>query len=271
MTDNKRNNYVGLAGTLLLHGVLLLFLWLFFIRASQPMEESGVPVMLGTEPEAEGGYRLTEVAVERPVARPASPQPAPKSDTPEMITQEDEETVPMESKKESPKQTNKETPEPATPELPKEKSEAEKRAEAEEAAAKAAAQRIAGAFGKGSAMGGGSENTTTGAQGSPTGDAAEGKSSGESSLGTFDLGGRSLEGGRLPVPKYNVQEEARVVVTITVNPEGQVIATSINKRTNTVNPQLRKAAEDAARRARFNAISGVNNQSGTITYYFRLK
>ena len=85
------------------------------------------------------------------------------------------------------------------------------------------------------------------------------------------MNGRSLGPGGLPRPVYNVQEEGRVVVTITVNPSGQVIQTSINKRTNTVNAALRKAAEDAARKARFNAVGGVNNQTGTITYYFKMK
>ena len=33
----------------------------------------------------------------------------------------------------------------------------------------------------------------------------------------------------------------------------------------------RKAAEDAAKKARFNTIDGVNNQTGTITYYFNLR
>ena len=89
--------------------------------------------------------------------------------------------------------------------------------------------------------------------------------------GTFDLNGRSLGSGGLPMPVYNVQDEGRVVVTITVNPAGQVIGTSINKRTNTVNASLRKAAEEAARKARFNQVDGVNNQTGTITYYFKLK
>ena len=32
-----------------------------------------------------------------------------------------------------------------------------------------------------------------------------------------------------------------------------------------------KAAEEAARKARFNQVDGVNNQTGTITYYFKLK
>ena len=131
---------------------------------------------------------------------------------------------------------------------------------------------MAGAFGKGTQTGSkGNASTGEGLQGSPTGNAAEGKTTGVGGYGTFDLNGRSLGPGGLPMPVYNVQDEGRVVVTITVNPSGQVIHTSINKRTNTANAALRKAAEDAARKARFNTVSGVNNQTGTITYYFKLK
>ena len=88
--------------------------------------------------------------------------------------------------------------------------------------------------------------------------------------GTWDLGGRDMI-GELPRPTYNIQEEGRVVVTITVDPEGNVTDTRINNRTNTTNLQLRNAAEEAARRTKFNAIGGKNKQTGTITYYFKLK
>ena len=111
----------------------------------------------------------------------------------------------------------------------------------------------------------------TGVQGSPTGNSSEGQATGVGGYGTFDLNGRSLGKEGLPRPAYNVQEEGRVVVTITVNPSGQVIHTSINKRTNTGSAVLRRAAEEAARKARFNQVDGVNNQTGTITYYFKLK
>lgn len=89
--------------------------------------------------------------------------------------------------------------------------------------------------------------------------------------GTFDINGRSIVEDGLPVPACIVQDEGRVVVNITVNPAGQVVATSINHRTNTVNPELRKAAEDAAKKTCFNKINGIDNQTGTITYYFKLK
>jgi TonB family protein len=134
---------------------------------------------------------------------------------------------------------------------------------------------MASAFGKGFEMGSKGqatdEPTQEGTQGIETGVSAADKQVGIGVQGTFDLNGRSLTGDGLPRPINTVQDEGRVVVTITVNPAGQVIATSINLRTNTVNPELRKAAEDAARRARFNPIDGIDNQTGTITYYFKLR
>jgi TonB family protein len=127
---------------------------------------------------------------------------------------------------------------------------------------------MASAFGKGFEMGSKGEATEQpeeGTQGIETGVAEAEKAVGIGVQGTFDLNGRSLSGEGLPRPINTVQAEGRVVVTITVNPAGEVIATSINLRTNTTDPQLRKAAEDAARRAKFNVTDGIDNQTGTIT------
>ncbi|MBQ8873947.1 MAG: TonB family protein, partial [Bacteroides sp.] len=274
--------------------VLLILLLLIAISKPEVQEESGVPVMLGNMEMAQGNadpYTLTDVDILDEPQLPTEvsapiPVPTPPVES-EMITQEDEPTIAV-PKKETPKPTpkkevvKKETPKKESVK-PKEKTEAEKRAEAERlaaekkaaeerAAAEAAAKKIVGAFGKGTQMGSkGTGEAGEGLQGSPIGNAAEGQSTGVGGYGTFDLNGRSLGPGGLPRPVYNVQEEGRVVVTITVNPAGQVIHTSINKRTNTANAALRKAAEDAARKARFNAVGGVNNQTGTITYYFKLK
>ncbi|MDY4245100.1 MAG: energy transducer TonB, partial [Porphyromonas sp.] len=41
--------------------------------------------------------------------------------------------------------------------------------------------------------------------------------------------------------------------------------------TNVVDSALRKAAVDAARKTRFNALEGVPDQKGTITYHFDVK
>ena len=273
----KKSKITGWTGTLVLHAALFLLLWMIAIRKPQAQEEGGVPVMLGETAMSQGfsePYTMTNVDVldeMEEVVDEVEPEVNEPSEA-EMITQEDEPSieVPVQKPKEEPVK-------------PKEKTEAEKRAEAErilaekraaeeKAAAENAAKRVAGAFGKGSQMGNkGLADSGTGVQGSPTGNSSEGQTTGVGGYGTFDLNGRSLGKEGLPRPAYNVQEEGRVVVTITVNPSGQVIHTSINKRTNTGSAVLRKAAEEAARKARFNQVDGVNNQTGTITYYFKLK
>lgn len=254
-----KNQIQGLVVTIVAHALVVLLLLMVKLSAPLQEEESGIPVMLGNSLLAQGhteSYQYTEVSSVKSdvpnVDNAPLTQPQPQVDEP-LITQPDEPTVEV----------------PTAEEL-----EARKRAEAERLAAERAAQQMASAFGKGFEMGSKGEATEKadeGTQGIETGVAAADKAVGVGVQGTFDLNGRSLSGSGLPVPVNTVQDEGRVVVNITVNPAGQVIATSINRRTNTVNPELRKAAEDAARKARFNAIEGVDNQSGTITYYFKLR
>lgn len=276
----KRSKIIGLIGTVVLHVAVLVFLFLYVLVLPAKQEEGGVPVMLGDNDMGQGDadpYTLTEVDLlpQPEASEPEAFLPDGGEEQP-LITQTDEPSLQV--KKEEPRQEQKQKEtvavkeeKPAEHPKPKEKTEAEKRAEAERAAAQAASSKIAGAFGKGAKMGSTGKSEGEGNQGSPTGNGSEGKASGVGASGVFDLNGRSLGPGGLPLPVYNVQDEGRVVVTIVVDPSGRVISTQINKRTNTVNPALRRAAEEAARRARFNQVDGVNNQSGTITYYFKLK
>lgn len=279
----KNNRLQGIIGTVVVHLIILLILFVVTLHAATPEEESGVPVMLGSAELSQGDadpYTLTEVDVLdelQPETAPTDPSVETPSEQ-EMLTQDLEETVVMKPQKKPVKpKTEVKTPPKKQPEQPKQPTKtpeqiaAEKRAAAEKAAAEEAAKKIAGAFGKGSSMGNrGTGTTGSGVQGSPTGNSNTGKSTGVGGVGSWDLNGRSLTGS-LPIPVYNVQDEGRVVVTIVVNPSGRVISTSINKRTNTVSTALRRAAEEAARKARFNVTDGVNNQTGTITYYFKLR
>ena len=242
-----------------MHALVVLLLVLLKLHTPVLEEESGIPVELGNVAQAQGhteSYQFTEVSSMKSdvpnIENAPQTQPQPQVDEP-LITQPDEPTVDM----------------PTAEEL-----EAQKRAEAERQAAERAAQQMASAFGKGFEMGSKGEATEQpeeGTQGTETGVAEAEKAVGIGVQGTFDLNGRSLSGEGLPRPINTVQAEGRVVVTITVNPAGEVIATSINLRTNTPDPQLRKAAEDAARRAKFNVTDGIDNQTGTITYYFKLR
>lgn len=270
MNQKEKGKYIGVVGALLVHVAFIALLILVGFTMPKPSEEGGVPVMLGEIPDALGmtDPSLVEVDVLPEEAAPKVEESAEQK----MITQEDEETVAIKpkakEKKKEVKKPEKTAAEKAeeTRKLATEKAEQERRA-AEENTRK----RVAGAFGKGSQMGSKGDTKGTGIQGSPDGNSSTGATSGVGGYGTFDLGGRSIGEGGLPRPKYTVQDEGKVVVTITVNPSGQVIATSISRHTNTVNSSLRKAAEDAAKKARFNTVSGLNNQMGTITYYFKLK
>ena len=248
---------IGTAGALLVHAGAVAFLLLTVIVLPEPQEEGGLPVMMGDALLAGGWSDPSLVEVETMPEETALPM---ESHEQELITQTMEETVAIE-----PEKTEEERAE-------EERRLAEARAEQErKEAEEAARRRVAGAFGKGSQMESRGDGTGSGLQGSPAGNVSEGQATGVGGYGTFDLGGRSIGEGGLPRPVYNVQDEGRVVVTITVNPAGYVIATEINKQTNTVNTALRKAAEEAARKARFNAVESLDNQIGTITYYFNLK
>lgn len=249
----------GLVVTLAVHAAAVVLLMLLAMRTPLQEAESGIPVMMGNTELAQGhteSYQFTEVSSIKSdvpnIENAPQTQPEPQVEEP-LITQPDEPTIDM-----------------PTPE----EIEAQKRAEAERLAAERAAQQMASAFGKGFEMdskGEATDKVEEGTQGVETGVSAADKATGLGVQGTFDLNGRSISGDGLPVPVNTVQDEGRVVVNITVNPAGKVVATSINRRTNTVNPELRKAAEDAAKRAQFNQINAVDNQTGTITYYFKLR
>lgn len=251
--------------TVLLHAAVIGLLLLLHLNKPVAQAESGVPVMLGNMGNLDTDYEFTEVNSMPAPAPAAVPVPAAPQAEP-AITQNMEETVAIESGEKEKPVKSAETPKQPTPE--------EIRAEQERQAAEQAQNLMANAFGRSSSMQASSsqENTseTQGTPGSTEGNATQGKPTGVGSYGTWDLGGRDML-GELPRPAYSIQEEGRVVVTITVDPEGNVIDTRINNRTNTTNLQLRQAAEQAAKRTKFNAIGGENNQTGTITYYFKLK
>ncbi|KAA6311557.1 hypothetical protein EZS27_037336 [termite gut metagenome] len=254
----KKGNYIGILGALLVHMAIIALLILVSFTAPKPEEESDITLMGGDRSSAYGGFNpktLVDVAI---LPEEASAQETPKAPPAEqkLITQTEEEAPAISSVKE------------------KEKAEEARKLieqkQKEKKATEAVAKQVAGAFGKSTQPE--NQTTGTGTETNKTGGTSNGSSSNNGDgYGTFDLSGRSIGGEGLPRPQYNIQEEGKVVVTITVNPAGFVIGTSINRQTNTVNPVLRKAAEEAAKKARFNEVEGVNNQVGTIIYYFNLR
>lgn len=289
MDRNKKGERIGALGALLVHVAVIALLILVSFKVPQPDEDAGgIPVMMGNVDAAHGfdDPSLVDVDVMPEEVAEATPTPPDVPSEQDLLTQTEEETVALKPKTEPKKEKvkPKEVIKPKEPVKKPEKTEAQKAADAKriaeqkaenerKAAEEAARKKVANAFGKGAQMGGnkGTANAGTGVEGSKDGNSSTGAKTGTGGYGTFNLGGRSLGTGSLPKPAYNVQEEGRVVVNITVNPSGAVISTSISPQSNTVDSSLRKAAEDAAKKARFNTVEGVNNQTGTITYYFNLR
>lgn len=101
------------------------------------------------------------------------------------------------------------------------------------------------------------------------GDAGEGAS--EQASAPYNIEGLDRDPEFAPLPAYTEQVNARIRVRITVNPEGQIV-----RRIPLIkgNPTLEAAVMDALQRWRFNALppgAPQENQTGTITFTFRLE
>jgi len=87
---------------------------------------------------------------------------------------------------------------------------------------------------------------------------------------SYSLGDRKYQ--TLPVPKYDLQDEGKVVVEISVDRAGNVTkALPGVKGSTTINDYLLKAAKEAAMKAKFDENTNAPLlQKGTITYHFKL-
>ncbi len=75
--------------------------------------------------------------------------------------------------------------------------------------------------------------------------------------------------GNLPVPGYQSENFGEVVVDITVDHNGDVVAAKVNAALSAGDSRMRETALEAARRSRFNIDrSAPERHTGTITYTF---
>lgn len=277
MKFNKDDIY-SIAGSVAFHLVIFLILWFTVLKTVIPEEDGGVLVNFGNVNAAAGTFEPKYTGQELPqeTTTPPPPPTPPVEAKEEVITQDIEESVALaDAKKKEEQRKKEEERKRKEDEDRRKKEEAEKKRLEEERRKKeqAISNRVAGAFGIGGAEGNnqGDAETGVGNQGSPFGNSDHGANEGVGGYGSFNLNGRSIGAGGLPRPAYTIQEEGKIVINITVDPKGNVIFAEIGRGTNIDNASMRKSALDAAKRAKFNSISGANNQTGTITYVYKLK
>lgn len=282
--EEHKINIISLAGTIGFHLIIILLLLFIYMKPSvvdRTLTEGleGVPVMFGNVPDAGGNDepfgRGQGAAVQNGVApnevsvAGSTPIAEASEGDEEIVTQDTEETIALaEANKKAEAEKKRHQAEEAK--IRKEQEAAELAARQQAQQGQAIERQLSGLFGNGSGNGSRGETQGTGTQGVPTGNASHGKTSGVGGWGSFDLGGRSIGSGGLIKPNYTVDDYGTVVVDILVDPKGNVVEATIGKGTNTPGAALRAEALKAARKTKFNAVSSVTNQKGTITYKFNL-
>lgn len=250
--------------TIAVHIVVLYILASIVLKSELPKEDlGGVFVQVGYVDEAQGMFEPLGTVPTEPLESDVQETQIDEIVEPsveELITQESEESIALEERQ-------KREAEEALRREEQRKREAEQRLLAEQ---REKEQRVSnamqGAFGNAAQGNSGTALQGEGVQGSTTGNASTGVSQGVGGWGGFSLHGRKCLD--LPKPLYNSNVEGTVVVEITVDKEGRVIATSV-KAGSTPHTALRTAAMEAAKKARFDTSDKHNNQVGTITYYFK--
>lgn len=270
MTKKQERHIVASVGTVLFLLLVFLILWFVRLTAVVPEEEEGVEVAFGEVAEA-GGYMAEQSeAVPLPQPEASAPvQPSAPSDN-DLLTQEDEEALALRKEQEKKERERKaaEAERKAKEEaerIAKEKALAEQRAK-EDAAKDKANTLISGlGFGNTGNISGSGDSEGNGNKGrNPIG-----KGTGTEGGKKYSLAGRVPKSIPDPIGEYN--ENAKVVVLIRVNANGDVTYAKSTVGTQTANTAIIKMAEEAARKSKWDAKPGSPEQQGTIEYNFIIK
>lgn len=278
--------YQGLAllATVLAHVALLLLLWMLQLRQERPTPKPAevlVAVNVGNVPEAAGDIEpggTPDDPASTAEEVPATPAPAPVPQPKAPPTPPAPQVTPRPQPKAQPEPVQTQSHEASIQAEQARRAEAEKKAKAQaEAAARAAeaaaqaraeasrriGQSVAGAFGK--------QAGAAGSQGTGAGKGNQGDPQGSAS--SYALAGRKIvsNGGALVQPIVHRAVKGTVRVRIVVDDSGQVQRATISSGTNIADPAIRQAAIEAARKTRFNAVAGSDDQEGTIIYHFEIR
>ena len=236
----RKNDWIALGATLLLHGGLLGAFLLVNISADAPPAQGFVEVELGAL--AEGRPVQKAPRKQAPPAPTVEPTEKPK----EKLETEEITTKPVDL-------PDAEAPEPETVQKQQEPEEPTPDEESGEETIPPSS-------------GGGAE---TGSSGEQSGD--EGEGADEKKSAPFQIEGLDRVTLTAPTPPRSVVKENAIIrVRITVGPDGRVV-----RRIPLIkgNPRLEQAVMDVLERWRFNALpdnAPQKNQTGTITFRFRL-
>lgn len=251
----KRSDWTGITASIILHALLVVLLSFLSTSEPEPVQMGFVEVEFGAF--AEGRQ-----------VRTAPEQPQPEPETEEEVEEEQEEQPPQAPPEESkpvelPDQVE-EVQDPETVEAPDTETIAPENADQEEELEPdpepQPEQRVVRPLGSGALSDEDSEDT---------GD--EGPGTDEERAAPFQIEGLNRSPVTTPAPAYTEQVNALIRVRITVDPQGRIV-----QRVPLIkgNPALEQAVMDALQSWRFNPLppdAPQENQTGVITFRFRLR
>jgi TonB family protein len=281
----------GIAGTAIIHLVLLLILVFYAFTIPAPPEvEEGIMVNFGTDQTGFGMIEPSPPAVQEETAPPPSTVPDVKQQVKEeaLLTQNNEEAP--EVKKVDPEAEKKKLEKIEADRIRREQLEAERKKKEQEEIER---QRIAAEQQRQTDIMNRTKNALAGSKNSGTNSTSEGIAGGTGNQGvltgsldskvygegggtgnkgiSYSLGGRGVQ--KLPEPKYDYQQEGRVVVEVSVDPQGKVVQAVPGIKGSTIlDDYLLRVAKEAALASQFESKADAPAiQKGTITYNFKLK
>lgn len=237
----RRTDWIGLGTSLLLHGGLALLFAFLSTSTSTPKRLGYVEVEFG---EFSPGQPVEATEQVEKTTAPEAQEQAPEPDTESTESSEEPEDEPVNLPEEDQQTedtvppTEKETTVPEAESQP----ETEKKADQQEP----------------------SEES-----GEASGDPGTGTQSEASA--PYDIEGLDRDPQVAPLPDYTEKVNARIRVRITVNPEGRIVKRIPLRKGN---PGLEAAVMDALQNWRFNSLppgAPQKNQTGTVTFTFRLE
>lgn len=239
----RRSDWIGLGTSVLLH-VGLAVLFAFLTASSPPPQQLGyVEVEFGefSSGQAET-FRPTEEAEKTTAPEPQEEAPEPESEPEESAEEPEAEPVNLPEEEQQTEETVPPTKEETTRPEAEAQPETEQQSEQQEPSEE---------------VGDESGDPGTGTQ--------------EEASAPYNIEGLDRDPEFAPLPEYTEKVNARIRVQITVNPEGRIVRRIPLRKGN---PKLESAAMDALQRWRFNALppgAPQDNQTGTVTFTFRLE
>jgi len=266
MNTEDKNKYKGIAGTVLFHGLLLVLFLFFGFRTPLPLPaEQGIAINFGTSDEGMGDVQPDQPADNQVNNdQPAASNAAASSSSEKAAVTQEVEDAPAVKPVTKPADRPKPVTEPTKPtETP-----------VEDPKPKVNPRALYPGSGSGSSGGSQGETGKPGDQGKVDGSKDTNKQGDGSTGGLTGDPAYSMEGRTLtqkPTISDQSQTEGKVVVTVTVNSRGEVISAKAGARGTTLsNATIQKKCEDAALKARFSP-SDKEEQTGTITFIFKLQ